>query len=148
MTIRKRDELNPMTTKEQNEIVDFLYTHLQEYGDAREDIDSCLSYAMNRISDRPTFGMVLSAYEQDELVGAAVINETGMKDYIPENILVYLATHSDYRGRGIASRLMKEVIAGCNGNIALHVEHDNPAKKLYEKMGFTNKYSEMRFIRS
>jgi ribosomal protein S18 acetylase RimI-like enzyme len=33
------------------------------------------------------------------------------------------------------------------GNIALHVEPDNPAKILYEKLGFTNKYLEMRLIK-
>lgn len=147
MTITKWNEQHPLTTKEQIELTDFLYTHLQEYGDAREDIDSCLNYAMNRISDSPTSGTVFSAYVKDELAGVAVVNETGMKDYIPENILVYIATHSDYRGRGIASSLMKEVIGSCKGNIALHVEHDNPAKRLYEKLGFTNKYSEMRLIK-
>ncbi|MDX5426634.1 MAG: GNAT family N-acetyltransferase, partial [Bacteroidota bacterium] len=31
------------------------------------------------------------------------------------------------------------------GNVALHVEPDNPAKYLYENIGFTNKYLEMRY---
>lgn len=148
MRIKRWDEEYPLTTTKQNELVDFLYTHLQEYGDEKKDIASCLNYAMNSISDRPTSGTVFSAYIQDDLVGVAVINETGMKDYIPENILVYLATHSEYRGQGIASELIKEVIGSCRGSIALHVEHDNPAKRLYEKLGFTNKYSEMRFIKN
>lgn len=148
MIIKKWDDQHPLTTTEQNELVDFLYTHLQEYGDKKKDIASCLNYAMNRLSELSTSGTVFSAYVKEQLAGVAVVNETGMKDYIPENILVYIATHNAYRGQGIASGLIKEVISTCKGNIALHVEHENPAKKLYEKLGFTNKYSEMRFIKN
>lgn len=39
---------------------------------------------------------------------------------------------------------MQLTIEPTKGNIALHVEPDNPAKKLYENCGFTNKYLEMR----
>ena len=39
---------------------------------------------------------------------------------------------------------MSKVIEFSKGDIALHVEKDNPAKYLYEKLGFTNKYLEMR----
>ena len=39
---------------------------------------------------------------------------------------------------------MQKAIDYCKGDIALHVEADNPAKHLYEKMGFTNPYLEMR----
>lgn len=67
-----------------------------------------------------------------------------MKGYIPENILVYIATHKDLRGQGIGKQLMRETIDLAKGNIALHVEPENPAKYLYEKFGFTNKYLEMR----
>ncbi|MDN3709622.1 hypothetical protein QW060_21910 [Myroides ceti] len=43
--------------------------------------------------------------------------------------------------------LMQNAIESSEGNIALHVEPDNPARKLYEKLGFTNKYLEMRYIK-
>jgi GNAT superfamily N-acetyltransferase len=31
-----------------------------------------------------------------------------MKDYIPENILVYIATHKELRGKGIGKAMMKK----------------------------------------
>ncbi|MCB0741696.1 MAG: GNAT family N-acetyltransferase, partial [Chitinophagaceae bacterium] len=67
--------------------------------------------------------------------------------YIPENILVYIAVHKSYRGKGLGKELMKKTMDRAKGSIALHVEPDNPAKFLYEKLGFTNKYLEMRLQR-
>lgn len=67
-----------------------------------------------------------------------------MDSYIPENILVYIATHRDYRGKGLGKELMKIAINTTEGDIALHVDPDNPAIRLYEKLGFVNKYLEMR----
>ena len=40
--------------------------------------------------------------------------------------------------------MMRKAIEVAKGDIALHVEPDNPAKILYEQLGFTNKYLEMR----
>lgn len=73
-------------------------------------------------------------------MGISVINETGMSGYIPENILVYIATNKNHRGKGIGKLIMSKIIEDTTGNIALHVENDNPAKYLYEKLGFKNKY--------
>ena len=71
-----------------------------------------------------------------------------MEGYIPENILVYIATDKNHRGKGIGSKLMDAAIEHTQGDIALHVEPDNPARKLYERCGFTNKYLEMRRVKS
>jgi ribosomal protein S18 acetylase RimI-like enzyme len=43
---------------------------------------------------------------------------------------------------------MTEALRRADGNVALHVEPDNPAKFLYEKLGFTSKYLEMRYIKN
>ena len=136
--------LKKPTESEKSEIVDFLYTHLEEYGDPKPDIEKAVNYA---IKERPSFGgFLLTSHNGSELSGVVVVNETGMKGYIPENILVYIATHKQMRGKGIGKHLMKKSLEMAEGSVALHVEPDNPARYLYEKVGFTNKYLEMRYI--
>lgn len=131
--------------QEEDQVIQFLFTHLDQYGDAQEDIQKCLNYARGK--DQKPGGLILVARDGHEVVGAVILNQTGMKDYIPENILVYIATHHAYRGKGIGKTLMQMAIEHTDGNIALHVEPDNPAKALYEKLGFTNKYLEMRLTK-
>lgn len=126
----------------QQQVVNFLYKSLEQYGDEKTDINKAIDFALNK--NGTTAGNVLVAYGNDSIAGAVVLNETGMGGYIPENILVYIATDPDQRGKGIGMKLMQEAINTTKGDIALHVEPDNPAKRLYEKLGFTNKYLEMR----
>lgn len=134
---------NKPTLTEKENIIKFLFENLQEYGDPSSDIEKAINYALK---ETPSFGgFVLVSYLDDFIVGAVVINQTGMKDYIPENILVYIAIHHQHRGKGIGKQLVKQAIETAEGNIALHVEPDNPAKHLYEKLGFSSKYLEMRF---
>ncbi|MCU4156117.1 GNAT family N-acetyltransferase [Carboxylicivirga sp. A043] len=126
-----------------NEYVDFLFTHLGEYGDPKEDINKCLNYAFS--SEKSEGGFALAAFFNNELVGALVINHTGMSGYIPDHILVYVAVDKTYRGRGFGQQIIEEAFAHCHGDVKLHVEYDNPAKKLYERIGFKTKYAEMRY---
>lgn len=129
------------------EIVGFLFDHLEQYGDTKEDIKKCIDYALSEDSSRGGFIITARNNNNSELCGVVIVNETGMEGYIPENLLVYIAVHKEYRGKGLGRTLMQEVIKKTQGNIALHVEPDNPARYLYEKLGFTNKYLEMRLQR-
>jgi len=136
------DAVNKPDNLEKVEIINFLFEHLQEFGDPKKDIQKALDYSLKEFNSFGGFTMLI--IEDKVIAGVSVINKTGMGGYIPENILVYIATHKDYRGKGLGKTLMQKVIDYSKGDIALHVEANNPAKYLYEKLGFTNPYLEMR----
>ena len=124
------------------DVANFLYNHLDEYRDEKKHILSCIGYAYGDKEGQD--GFILVAHEDEQILGAVIINHTNMGGFIPEHILVYIAVHEDARGQGLGKQLMERIIDETEGDIALHVEPDNPAKYLYEKYGFTNKYLEMR----
>ncbi len=132
-----------LTMKEKSDLVDFLFNHLDEYGDKKEYIEKAIDYAMN--TNPLAGGFILQTKEDDEISGVVVMNKTGMQGYIPENILVYIAVHANHRGKGLGRKLMERAMQLAKGDIALHVEEDNPANFLYKKMGFVNPYLEMRY---
>lgn len=134
--------VNKPSEIEKTEIVEFLHKHLQEYGDPKPDILKAINYSIKEFSSFGGFTVLLK--EDGHILGTVVVNQTGMGGYIPENILVYIATHNDHRGKGLGKKLMEKAIEYTKGDIALHVEANNPAKFLYEKYGFTNPYLEMR----
>lgn len=145
MKLKTFDAFNKLSTLEAEKVSDFLFEHLDQYGDSKNAIRKAIAYAIKERSGLG--GNVFTLEDQGEIIASVVINKTGMDEYIPENILVYIATHNAYRGKGLGRKIMQYAIQNCKGNIALHVEKDNPAKFLYEKMGFTNPYLEMRLIK-
>ncbi|MFW5792872.1 MAG: GNAT family N-acetyltransferase [Bacteroidota bacterium] len=134
---------NKLNEEQQKEVADFLFKHLDEFGDEYQAIMRSIIFAMD---DKNKFGgFVVVSRDNGMINGAVVINKTGMSGYIPENILVYIAVHKDYRGKGLGKELMLKTFEAAEGSIKLHVEHNNPARFLYEKLGFTSKYLEMRY---
>jgi ribosomal protein S18 acetylase RimI-like enzyme len=126
-----------------DDLIDFLFVHLDRFGDTKKAIAACLDYAMSDAEGKG--GFILMALQNDKIAGAVVMIETGMKWYIPEYFLVYIAVHKDNRNQGLGGKLMGMVMDQAAGDIALHVEYDNPAKRLYERVGFQSKYAEMRY---
>ncbi len=134
------DNVSEETKKE---IADFLYEHLDQFGDEHRYIMKSINFALD---DKEKFGgFILVSRDQGNISGAVVINKTGMAGYIPENILVYIAVDKKYRGHGLGKELMQKTFDKAEGDIKLHVEPENPARYLYEKLGFTSKYLEMRW---
>jgi len=122
-------------------IANFLHQHLDQFGDEKTAILKCIDYVFHR------GGFITLGTIENQLAGVVIMNETGMSGYIPEYILVYIAVDKQWRGKGVGKQMMEAAIENADGNIALHVEPDNPAKRLYERLGFTNKYLEMRLIK-
>jgi GNAT superfamily N-acetyltransferase len=141
--IEKKEELPSYISE--TELVDFLYTHLDRFRDEKPDIEKALNYCFSTEAGKG--GFVTLAMEDNTLCGAVVMNNTGMEGYIPAHILVYVAVNAAMRGRGIGANIIQAAIKHAGGDVALHVEYDNPAKRLYERLGFGSKYAEMRYIK-
>ncbi|MDP8205792.1 MAG: GNAT family N-acetyltransferase [Candidatus Electryonea clarkiae] len=120
-------------------VVDFLHYKMKPYEDSIEDIENAMDYVFNGPG-----GFVMLTHFNEQLSGVLVMLNTGMKGYIPENILLMVSVDPELRGNGIGEKLIERCIAECEGEVKLHVEYENPAKRLYERIGFTTKYAEMR----
>ncbi len=126
-------------------LVSFLHESLKPYEDAVPDIHKGLDYALSEKQGEG--GFVLVGRLDGRLTASLVMLETGMSGYIPENILLFVAVSPDARGKGLGRQIIERAIAECQGDVKLHVEYDNPAKRLYERIGFASKYAEMRYVR-
>lgn len=145
ITFKRLNVEEDFKTVSKKEIIDFLHTHLEQFRDSKEAIEKCINYAFSKEEGKG--GYILTGHLDNKMVGVVIMNNTGMEGYIPENILVYIAVDGTMRGKGIGASLIEEVINRSEGEIKLHVEYDNPAKRLYERLGFTSKYAEMRFTK-
>lgn len=124
-------------------LASFLHENLKPYEDPVAEVRAGIDFALS--SDPCKGGFVLVAIGDDELLGALVMLKTGMSGYVPENMLLFVAVAASARGKGIGGSLVRKAVSQCEGDVKLHVEHSNPARRLYERCGFTSKYLEMRW---
>ncbi len=123
----------------------FLHKSLKPFEDPITDILSGIEYALS--AEPGKGGFILVAEVAGQIAGALVMLRTGMKGYVPENLLLFVAVAQPMRSKGIGAQLVKEGIKLSDGDVKLHVEHANPAKRLYFRLGFTSEYAEMRYAK-
>jgi len=126
-----------------DEFAEFLYQSLKPYEDPLDDVRQGINDALDPQSGES--GFVLIAEVNKKVVGGLIMLRTGMKGYIPENLLLMVAVDPSTRGMGVGSQIIKHSFRISDGDVKLHVEYDNPAKRLYERLGMTSKYAEMRY---
>lgn len=125
-----------------HEVVHFIYENMKPWHDTIEDIERALDYMFLGPG-----GFLMLVQQKETLAGLLLMLNTGMKGFVPENILLMVSVDPRLRGRGIGKMLIETSLAACEGDVKLHVEYDNPARRLYEKIGFISKYAEMRYQR-
>ncbi|KJD32781.1 hypothetical protein PW52_14980 [Tamlana sedimentorum] len=145
MTIKTFDAFSKLSFNNINRLTNFLYVHSGEFRDTKRAIKKSILYATKEISGLGGYVFVLE--KANEIIAAIVINKTGMNEYIPENILVYIAVKEEERDKGIGAHLLNHAKCYCKGDIAIHINAKNPAIKLFEKHGFEKRNIEMRLIR-
>ncbi|HKK69663.1 MAG TPA: GNAT family N-acetyltransferase [Candidatus Krumholzibacteria bacterium] len=141
--IRVDREADLPTWADRGTLETFFHETMEPWNDSPEDVRGALDYLF---SDEPGKGGFLVLAEVDgELAAALAMLNTGMKGYVPAHILLFVSVDPSMRGKGIGGDVVRYALDQCEGPVKLHVEYENPAKRLYERLGFTSKYAEMRY---
>jgi ribosomal protein S18 acetylase RimI-like enzyme len=126
------------------DVIRFLSRHLSPYDDPEAIIRRALDFSLGSyVGGR---GFVLLALRDGELAGVLTCARTTTGGFLPDNIIGYVAVHREHRAMGIGSELVRRALSLVEGDAKLHVRHDNPARRFYERLGFDGKMVEMRYI--
>lgn len=143
LTVRQESMIPKWTSRDS--IAQFLHEHMKPYEDTVTDIQRSLDYVFSK--QALNGGFVVLGEIEERLVGVLVMLHTGMKGYVPENLLLFVTVRPENRHLGLGRQLISWGLQESEGNVKLHVEYDNPAKSLYESVGFKSKYAEMRYVK-
>jgi DNA-binding MarR family transcriptional regulator/GNAT superfamily N-acetyltransferase len=141
--VNKPEEMPSWIDRDQ--LAQFLHESLKPYEDTVEDIQRAFDYVFSEAEGKG--GFILIGESDGKPLGALVMAKTGMSGYIPENILIFVAVSPEARGKGVGGKIVQLGFDLAEGDVKLHVEYDNPAKRLYERLGMTTKYAEMRYTK-
>jgi len=125
---------------------EFLY---KVYASTRQEEMELVDWNKTQIEDflRMQFN-AQHKYYQENYVGSSfdIILKAGIpvgRLYVArwekENRIIDIALLPEFRGKGIGSMLLKDIMAEAsakNKSVSIHVEHYNPALRLYKKLNF------------
>lgn len=145
MIINTYDAFTRLSIIDINRITNFLYNNSGAFKDSKSAIRKSIMYAAKELPGLGGYVFVIE--HKEEILGAVVVNKTGMNEYLSENILVYLAVKDGFRKKGIAKKLIIHTTKYCKGEIAIHVNIKDPVIRLFQKQGFKARNIELRLER-
>lgn len=132
---------NRLTEIEKHRVVNFLFERLDTKSANKDYIRQSIDYATKECMSFGGFVIVCKLH--GEIIGAVIVNQTGMEGYMPENILVYIAVSENYLRKGVAKCMMDQVLNYAKGNIAIHMRGNLKLVPIFEKLGFKKSIEEM-----
>ena len=134
-----------VTTLEKEAIINFLLANLEDYMDSRDNVSRAIEYALSKFPHQG--GFVIIARDEQDIVGAMVVNRTNFEGYFAENILVFLAVSETCRRQGVATELLKQIKLYAKGDVMIRLDNKSSVRELFEKAGFQKDGTEFLFER-
>ena len=113
------------------------------------DIVAATKFLRSRITKEES--IIFAAYENNKAVGFTQLYYTFSSVSLQESLILNdLFVHADYRGKSIGEQLLLKTQEFCKENsykgLALETAIDNPAQKLYEKLGWEKDYHAFHYF--
>lgn len=135
-----------LTILEKSKLVNFLEANTENGQFTKDEITEALECA---IKERASLGgFILIIREERELLGAMVVHATGMQNRTPKHRLSLFAIARSHRHNGIAKKLLEKAVKHAGTDIGIQLKPGNGEVSFFEKLGFREKYVEMRIDRS
>ena len=131
-----------VTILEKSKLMDFLEANTENGKFSKNEIAEAIECA---VKERASLGgFIFALKEDDELLGAIVVNATGMENRNPKHRLSLFAVARAHRHNGIAKHLVEYAIQKAGRDMAIQLEPGKREMAFFEKLGFKEKYVEMR----
>mgnify|MGYP001155434785 CR=1 FL=1 len=141
MHFKTYDAFSRLSLLQINKLTKFIHQYQLQNDFTEQGIRRSIEYAAK---ERPGFGgLIVTAEEGDEVIGAAVLNKTGFEGYLPENLVVSIAVHQNYKDDGVYRKIVDYVVNYCCGDIGVQLKETNPLVRFFKNQGFTNNYIQM-----
>ncbi|MFS4415270.1 hypothetical protein [Maribacter sp. 2307ULW6-5] len=141
MQINTYDAFSRLTPLQIDGLTKFIHKHQIEDNARETDIRRAIRYASKEV---PGFGgIVYTAEEDGMLIGAIVMNRTGLEGSLPEQLVVSIAVHREHRDSTVYRKMLNYVVDYSCGDIGVQVKKDNPLVPVLEDHGFKNDYIQM-----
>lgn len=132
-TIKLYNAFPPLSLRKKTELIKFL----SDYPENRELNSSTLvhliDYALKEIH---SFGGFIVTEEKDkEIIGAMVVNNTGMHGYMPNNLIVASAFVPGLLKTGSKKRLIQKIMYITKGDTAYLINNDIEKEVLPKNLG-------------
>ncbi len=131
-----------LTFLEKSKLIDFLEVNTENGHFSKCEIAEAVECAMK---ERPSLGgFILTLNEENEMLGAMVVNATGMENRNPKFRLSLFAVARAHRHNGIAKHMMDNAIQRTGPDLAIQLEPGNGEVAFFKRLGFKERYVEMR----
>ncbi|WP_282050048.1 GNAT family N-acetyltransferase [Maribacter aquivivus] len=137
-----------ITTTEITDIIP-LFDGYRVFYKMESDIDAAARFLNNRITKDES--IIFAAYEGNKAIGFVQLYYTFSSVSLQKSLVLNdLFVDANYRGASIGEQLLLKAQEFCKNNnykgLALETAIDNPAQKLYEKLGWVKDYHAFHYF--
>ena len=113
-------------------LINFIYFNQEGSSLNKSTITHLMDYALKEISSFG--GFVVTEENEVEILGAMVVNNTGMEGYMPNNLIVASAFLQSPGKEGSKKRILQKIMHATRGDAALFIKNTHHQENIFNEL--------------